>query len=73
MRQLSDNPLLCNCEEFVVGLTLFFDLIAVGKSLLAVELVFFDQISPSFLTPFIASFELFNFLSEVDKLSALLL
>lgn len=67
-----DNSLLSHCEELVVGLSLFLNLIAIGKGLLTVELIFLDQIGPCFLAPLLSRLILCHFLAQVDQLGALL-
>ena len=67
-----DNSLLSHCKELVVGLSLFLNLIAIGKGLLTVELIFLDQIGPCFLAPLLSRLILCHFLAQVDQLGALL-
>lgn len=68
-----DNTLLGHREQLIIGLTLLLNLIAISKSLLAVELILLDQIGPSLLTALISCLVFSNFLSKIDELSALLL
>ena len=67
-----DNSLLSHSKELVVGLSLFLNLIAIGKGLLTVELIFLDQIGPCFLAPLLSRLILCHFLAQVDQLGALL-
>ena len=68
-----DDSLFGDGEKFVVRFSLLFNLVAVCKRLLTVELVLFDQVRPSFLTSLISRFKLRDFLSEIDKFSTLFL
>lgn len=66
-----DHSLLSHGQKLVVGFTLLLDLVTIGKSLLAIELVLFDQIGPCFLTSLIASLKFLHFLPQVYELSTL--
>ena len=56
----TDYSLFSHCQQLIVSFSLFLYLITVCQSLLAIEFIFFDQISPLLLTCLISTFKFFH-------------